>query len=215
MNQDMRHKCKMIKKEELRPFLEKLEKLFLSMIEKYDEAASYYGFHCHGCDDNCCMTLFHHHTYAEFFYLKEGMETLSSEIKRQVYHRAEEICRQNKQADKKTDSERTMCPANIDGKCVVYHHRPMICRLHGIPSQWSFPAKSGVNRTVVSSGCEEFGRQCKKKEYYQFDRTSFYKQVARLENQLKEHFGLDQKIKKTVAEIIVCEAPSINQSQLP
>jgi hypothetical protein len=59
----------------------------------------------------------------------------------------------------------------------------------------------------VSSFCEEFGRQCKKKDYYKFDRTPFYNQMARLENQLKEHFGLNRKIKKTVAEMIAGELP--------
>jgi len=208
----MRQNQKVVNDMALRPFLEKLEKLFLSMNEKYDEAASYYNFHCHGCDENCCMTLFHHHTYLEFFYLKKGFETLSSELKKQVYDRAAEVCREIKESDKTAGLVRTMCPANFEGKCVIYYHRPMICRLHGIPSEWSFPSKTGANRTVVSSGCEEFSRQCKKKDYYKFDRTPFYNQMARLENQLKEHFGLNQKIKKTVAEIILCEAPFLNAS---
>ena len=192
---------------EIKPFLEKLENLFLSMNEKYDEAASYYDFHCHGCDENCCMTLFHHHTYLEFFYLKEGFDILSSELKKLIYERARENCRNKRESDQKTVPARTMCPANFEGKCVVYYHRPMICRLHGIPSEWSFPYKTGVNRTVISSGCEEFTRQCRKKDYFKFDRTPFYHQMSRLENQLKENFGFKQKIKKTVAEIIVGEIP--------
>lgn len=203
----MRQDQKIVNNLELGPFLEELEMLFLSMNEKYDEAASYYGFHCRGCDENCCKTLFHHHTYLEFFYLKKGIEALSSELKKQVYNRALEVCRETKESNKKTGSARTMCPANVEGMCVVYYYRPMICRLHGIPSQWSFPSETGVNRTVVSSFCEEFGRQCKKKDYYKFDRTPFYNQMARLENQLKEHFGLNRKIKKTVAEMIAGELP--------
>jgi len=196
---------KVIKKMELGPFLEKLEKLFLSMNEKYDEAASYYDFHCLGCDENCCMTLFHHHTYLEFFYLKKGFETLSYELKKQVNDRAMEVCSETKKIAQKPGSARTMCPANVEGKCVVYYHRPMICRLHGIPSEWSFPSETGKNKTVISSGCEEFTRQCKKKDYFKFDRTPLYNQMARLERQFKEHFRLDHKIKKTVADIIVCD----------
>ncbi len=194
---------------ELKPFLKKLENLFLSMNEKYDEAASYYDFHCHGCDDNCCMTLFHHHTYLEFFYLKKGIDSLSPELKKLVYDRAAKICRETKESEQKADPARTMCPANVEGRCVVYNHRPMICRLHGIPSQWGFPSGTGVSRTVISSGCEEFTRQCKKKDYYKFDRTPFYNQMARLERELKDYFGLNQKIKKTVAGIIVCEVPRV------
>jgi hypothetical protein len=196
---------KVVNNLDLGAFLEKLEKIFLSMNEKYDEAASHYDFQCRGCDENCCMTLFHHHTYLEFFFLKKGFETLSSEIKKQIYDSAVKICRNTKEPDNKTGSARTMCPANAGGKCLVYYYRPMICRLHGIPSEWSFPSKTGTNRNVVSSGCEEFGRQCKKKNYYKFDRTPFYNQMAQLENHLKKHFKFTQKIKKTVAEIIVCE----------
>jgi Fe-S-cluster containining protein len=192
---------------DLEAFFEKLEKLFLSMNEKYDEAASYYDFHCNGCDDNCCMTLFHHHTYLEFFYLKKGFKALSFELKKHVYDRAMNVCEETKAIDSKTESNRTMCPVNIEGKCAIYHYRPMICRLHGIPSEWRFPSKTGANRTVISAGCEEFGRQCKKKDYYKFDRTPYYNQMARLENDLKEHFGFNQKIKKTVAQIIVCKTP--------
>jgi len=192
---------------ELKPFMEKLENLFLSMNEKYDEAASHYGFHCNGCEDNCCMTLFHHHTYLEFFYLKIGFEKLPSDIKKQIYCRAEEIAQNDAESDKKTDSARTMCPANIEGRCAVYFHRPMICRLHGIPSEWSSPSKKGVIRTFISSGCQEFGRQFNQRDYYTFDRTPFYNQMAKLEKQLKDFCGFYQKIKKTVAEIIVSESP--------
>ena len=199
---------KVVNEIELVPFLEKVGKLFLAMNEKYHETATHYGFHCNGCVDNCCMTLFYHHTYLEFFYLKTGFERLSSHLKNQLHQRAVEVCRQHHETNPKRISARTMCPANIEGKCVVYHYRPMICRLHGIPSEWSIPQKSGAVRTFISSGCEEFSRQCKKTEYHKFDRTSFYKQMAMLENQLKTHFGIDQKIKKTVAEIILCETPS-------
>jgi hypothetical protein len=188
----------------LEAFLKRLEQLFFSMNEKYDEAASYYDFQCNGCDENCCMTLFHHHTYLEFFFLKKGFEILSSEVKKQIHDRAVKVCQEIKEFISKTGSARTMCPANIGGKCVLYYHRPMICRLHGIPSEWSFPSKTGMNRTVISAGCEEFSRRCQKKNYYKFDRTPFYDQMARLENHLKDHFGFNQKIKKTVAEIILC-----------
>jgi Fe-S-cluster containining protein len=203
----MQQNKNLLKEMDLAPFFEKLEKLFLSMNEKYDEAASYYDFHCNGCDENCCMTLFYHHTYLELFYLKKGFETLSFELKKHIYDRAMKVCKETETFDNKTGSNRIMCPANIKGKCAIYYHRPMICRLHGIPSEWSFPTQTGKNRAVISAGCEEFSRQCKKKDYYKFDRTPYYKQMAGLENDLKEQFGFTQKIKKTVAQIIVCKSP--------
>ncbi len=198
---------KVITDVDLKPFLDELESLFLSMNEKYDEAACHYGFHCHGCDDNCCMTLFHHHTYVEFFFLKKGLESLSPELRNTIYNRALEVSGTIPECSTKTEPAGTMCPANIGGKCAVYYYRPMICRLHGIPSEWTFPSATGANRTVVSSGCEEFVRRCTKKNYYKFDRTPFYNRMARLEHELKGHFGLNKKIKMTVAEIIACETP--------
>ncbi|MFO8084477.1 MAG: hypothetical protein R6U27_09175 [Desulfobacterales bacterium] len=190
----------------LEPFLEALEKIFAAMNAKYDEAASHYGFYCNGCDENCCKTLFYHHTYLEFFYLKNGLHHLSSNLKEHVFTRAVEVCDDlAKTFNRKNEQPRVMCPANVEGKCVIYDYRPMICRLHGIPSEWTFPAKTGRNQTVVSSGCEEFSRQCYNKEYFKFDRTPFYMDMSRLEKQLREKFSLNQKIKMTVAQILVCE----------
>ncbi len=194
---------KMVNEQALEPFLESLKKIFEAMNAKYDEAASFYGFQCDGCDENCCKTLFYHHTHLEFFYLKKGMNRLPPETKKQVFKRAVEMATEAIQnADSEKEHPRIMCPANLKGRCVIYEYRPMICRLHGIPSEWSFPQKTGVNRAVISSGCEEFSRQCNKKEYFKFDRTPLYLKLSGLEKQLKEHFGLEKKIKMTVAQII-------------
>lgn len=194
---------KMVNEQSLEPFLESLKKIFEAMNAKYDAAASFYGFQCNGCDENCCQTLFYHYTYLEFFYLKKGVNQLSAETKKHVFERSVKMgtrSAQNEDSEKKPP--RIMCPANIKGRCVVYEYRPMICRLHGIPSEWRFPQKNGMSRAVIGSGCEKFSRQCSKKEYFKFDRTPLYLKLSALEKQLKEHFGLEKKIKMTVAQII-------------
>lgn len=188
---------------DIAPFWEALEKLFAVMNAKYDQVASCYGFQCRGCDDNCCKTRFYHHTYLEVFYLKKGLDELNPQIKGQVISGAADICsEERKNTGEENVHARIMCPANIDGRCMVYKYRPMICRLHGIPSEWTFPSPTGKNRTVISSGCEEFERQTKKRDYLKFDRTPLYMEMSLLEKRFKRHFGFNQKIKMTVAQII-------------
>ncbi|MBW1898368.1 MAG: hypothetical protein JRI61_04830 [Deltaproteobacteria bacterium] len=58
------------------PFFIRLQKIYSNMDEQYRQTAEYYGFNCRGCDDNCCRTLFFHHTHIEFFYLMEGIDAL-------------------------------------------------------------------------------------------------------------------------------------------
>ncbi len=190
---------------DLYPFMERLKEIFAAISEKYDQAASHYGFHCSGCDENCCETLFFHHTYLEFFYLKQGFERLHPDIRKRISGRAVEVCTEVTQnSGKAGQTVRIMCPVNIGGKCAIYDYRPMICRMHGIPSEWTFPGNTGKNKTVFGSGCELFSRQCARKKYFKFDRTPYYIRMSRLEQQLREHFGLNQKIRMTVAQILAC-----------
>ncbi len=75
----------------------------------------------------------------------------------------------------------------------------MICRLHGIPHELQ---KAG-HRVMYSPGCDAFTKQIKAKEYYKFDRTPFYIKMAELENELKKAAGITQKLKMTVAEMLI------------
>ena len=58
------------------PFMDRLETVYAAMDRKYEEAATYYGFHCTGCKDNCCRTRFYHHTLLEYLHLMKGYDSL-------------------------------------------------------------------------------------------------------------------------------------------
>jgi hypothetical protein len=105
--------------------------------------------------------------------------------------------------DKKPMGGRRMCALNFDGRCLLYPFRPMICRLHGIPSEFQLPGRS----KSFSPGCETFTGRCGQQPYIPFDRSRFYLAMADLEKKLKSRFGLEPKIKMTVGEIILSFPP--------
>lgn len=181
------------------PFFERLASIYVSIDEKYQEAANHYGFQCSGCDENCCMTHFYHHTHIEFFYIVKGFKTLSSGIKKDILSQATLVQERIEKDNSRTEPSRLMCPLNIKGKCVVYKHRPMICRMHGIPHELKKPGAP----VHYGKGCKLFTENHINKDYFSFDRTPFYFQLARLERELKEKICLKEKFKKTIAQMLV------------
>ena len=182
----------------LERFLAKLMALYRSMDDRYQAVADHYGFECRGCEDNCCRTHFHHHTLLEFHYLAQGYRTLDPQLRHKIYTRAKSLA-----ATDHPQVKRTMCPLNFEGRCVLYRYRPMICRLHGLPHELRTPG-SGI---VKGSGCDLFKQQCGQKPYKAFDRTPVYQEMAQLEQALRQKAGNFNKIKLTVAEIILALPP--------
>jgi hypothetical protein len=180
------------------PFLSRLEVLFESMDQKYKEAAEYYGFFCDGCEDNCCRTRFYHHSLLEYLYIDEGCTTLSQEKQIEIKNKALEVCRETEADEQKGLTVRRMCPLNFNGLCVLYHYRPMICRLHGIPHELH---KSG-QKITYGPGCDMFNQRCAGKNNYTFDRTPFYIEMASLENEMRQAVGFQKKLKMTIAQMI-------------
>jgi hypothetical protein len=104
----------------------------------------------------------------------------------------------SKATDKKEMAGRHMCPLNFDGRCILYSYRPMICRLHGIPHEF----QTSNHKVIHAPGCDAFTGQHGDAEYFNFDRTPFYTQMARLESELKQAMGNGNKLKMTIAEMI-------------
>ncbi len=183
------------------PLLERLRVLFARMDRAYTDVAGQYGFECHGCADNCCLTRFYHHTLIEFLYLMHGMRTLEPGVHRQIMDRAQAVRSQMAAAKRQGDALRIMCPLNQGGRCALYTHRPMICRLHGVPHELQRPDGS-VTRMP---GCDAFFDQCRtggKSDYIRFDRTPLYRQMVRLEKQVRQATGYPDPLRFTVAEML-------------
>ena len=188
-------------------FRDRLKQIYAAMDRTYNRAAGHYGFACDGCRDSCCRSRFYHHTIIEYDYLIEGLKTLNYEKRKEVTSRAMLVGDETARADKSGTAVRLMCPLNFDELCILYPYRPMICRLHGIPHELQKPGQN----PVYGPGCETFDRRCGPKGYFKFDRTPFYRQMAMLEQEVKQLLGFDGKIWMTVAEMVLEAAKGIAQ----
>ncbi len=186
----------------LAAFIQRLQQIYGAMDDAYRRAAGDYGFTCDGCRHNCCLTRFYHHTIIEYAYLKEGLMTLKREVHSRIKSQAMTVIDAMDQADRNRGAVRLMCPLNFDTRCILYLHRPMICRLHGIPHELQKPRQ----QTIRGPGCETFNRRCGAKRYFQFDRTPFYHDMAKLEHDVKRSMDFTGKIRMTVAEMILSYA---------
>jgi Fe-S-cluster containining protein len=183
-------------------FIDRLKRFYVAMDQAYNRAAGHYGFACAGCRDNCCRTRFYHHTVIEYTYIIEGLATLTLKKKIEVKSRAMAVVEETAKADSAGETVRQMCPLNFDELCILYPYRPMICRLHGIPHEFKKPGQ----KTIYGSGCETFDHRCGRIGYFEFDRTPFYLELAKLEKAVRQALGIAVKFKMTVAEIIVTNA---------
>lgn len=190
---------KLIAQIDIDVFLKRLSAIYSSMDLKYSEAAAYYGFNCTGCEDNCCLTRFYHHTVLEYLYIITGFNNLNIEKQIEIKARALKVRRKSISADRKGKRLRQMCPLNLDGKCILYSSRPMICRLHGIPHELHNPGRD----IAYGPGCEAFSKYYSEKDYYRFDRTPFYIKMASLEKDLKQAAGITMKVKMTVTDMLI------------
>ena len=187
-------------------FVNDLKKLYKLMDDTYDEVANQYGFNCTGCKDNCCMTRFYHHTHIEREYLIKGFKSLEKEKQDEIIDKSLNVCKEIEKSELKGEQIRVMCPLNYDDLCILYDFRPMICRLHGIAHE----IRRGPLPVNYSPGCEIFTELCEKKniDYIPFDRTPLYMKMALLEKSFKEAINEKDKIKMTVAEMILYSARS-------
>jgi hypothetical protein len=183
-------------------FMDRLKQIYADMDRAYKRVAGQYDFTCEGCRDSCCLSLFYHHTIIEYGYLMEGLKTLDAGILKEVKARALRVAEETTGADRGGTAVRIMCPLNFDEMCILYSYRPMICRLHGIPHELQKPGQN----PVYGPGCETFDHRCSRMDYFKFDRTSFYRQLANLEQEVKQALGTNEKIRMTVAEMILTEA---------
>ncbi|MDA8325531.1 MAG: hypothetical protein M0033_04865 [Nitrospiraceae bacterium] len=175
--------------------LKKLGDLYARMDLEYEKVSAVYGLTCRGCDENCCSQRFHHHTIAEYLYLLEGLKAAPAELKRTIVRRARIVVESYVHELQAGEIFKLMCPANFDGKCALYHWRPMICRLHGLPHFFIMP--DGVRKTA--GGCH----RVKGESTASLDRTPFYTELALIEKALREQLGFKERFRKTTAQMIM------------
>lgn len=179
---------------------EALARLFAAMDADYERAALAHGFVCRGCDDNCCRTRFYHHTLVEYLYLRQGLNALAADERGPIAARAAQVAASMAAAP----PEPVMCPLNAQGRCLLYAHRPMICRLHGIPHLLRRPD----SRRQEGPGCGDFDRQCGASAQPLLDRTPLYSALAELERELRRRLGFGAKIRMTIAQMVI-EKPTV------
>lgn len=179
--------------------------LFQQMDRAYSDTARNLGFVCNGCKDNCCMTRFFHHTLLEYLFLKDGLGGLAPEVLVEVRSRARSVVKQTAAMEGGDDPVKIMCPLNEAGRCMLYAHRPMICRLHGIAHMLRRP--DGQVRT--GPGCDDFYAQCGPSPDLELDRTPLYVAMAKMEQELRQVLGFNGKIRMTIAEMVIYDSLKI------
>ncbi|MDA8137806.1 MAG: YkgJ family cysteine cluster protein [Desulfobacteraceae bacterium] len=175
--------------------------LFQRMENAYHQTAQANGFQCRGCADNCCLTRFYHHTLTEYLYLRQGLSDLPESDQKRVVKRAEETAAMMRKLESAGQPVRVMCPLNEEERCILYTHRPMICRLHGIPHQLRRPD----GQRQVGPGCADFDRQCRIDPPRLLDRTPLYMDLAALEKEIRRQNNFEGRIKMTIAQMLIEE----------
>lgn len=182
----------------------RLRELYEQMGAAYSLIADGVGFSCDDCDGvTCCTVDVTLHTFVEMFYLRRGFNTLETSRQLEILGRCREMLKA-KEDDPVGDVYRnSVCVLNFDGRCSLYHHRPMICRLAGIPYFMSRPD----GKIVDSKGCVGFIDDILPEHPdLRFERTDFYRQMARIEIEVVRALG-KRTTSRTVAETLGQEDP--------
>ena len=189
----------------------RLAALYSEMEREYVDVAAEIGLSCTGCPDNCCDSHFEHHTYVEWGYLWLGFSGLPAESQRQILLHAERYQAACAQAMACNQRPQAMCPLNQDGLCLLYSHRLLVCRTHGVPAGMNRPD----GRRLEFPGCfrcQELvaSKYANKKAVPRMERTPLLQKLAHLENELlggRRH--LYPKVKLTIAQMLLQGPPSI------
>ena len=193
---------------ELSPIVaERIADLYARMEKAYDLVAQQLDFTCSGCPDNCCDSYFQHHTYVEWGYLWVGIGELSAERRKALENRAAEYGAACERALARGERPQVMCPLNEEGRCGLYRHRLMICRMHGVPSSLAFP--NGQSKKFPGCfRCQEIVGD--RQAVPSVERASLFRELIALEQELLgEKQGQLPKLKKTIAEMILAGPPRL------
>ena len=178
---------------------DRIAAVYEQMDAAYAATAGQYGFVCNGCEDNCCLTRFRHHTLAEYAYLQKGFEGLETALRNRTVVRAHAYREALRDAESTGASFRHWCPLNQAGRCILYAFRPMICRLHGLPHILRHP----VRGLIQGPGCHIFEDQYPSSASRPLDRSGIYKSLAGLERTARQASGFRLPVNMTIADMIL------------
>ncbi len=187
--------------------IKRVEDLYTDMEAAYDKVAAKLNFSCQGCIDNCCDSYFLHHTYLEWCYLWIGFRELPEKKQQEVLARATAYIAESEKAEQRNERPQIMCPFNENGLCIVYKHRLMVCRTHGVPAAITRPDGKRL-RFPGCFRCQELVDDDNLSLFV--ERTPMLRQLALMENELlgnKRH--LYSKVKLTIAEMLVKGPPHL------
>ena len=188
-------------------FAVKIADLYTRMEKAYDLVAQQLDFTCQGCPDNCCDSYFLHHTYVEWAYLWVGLMKLDPARRKGIEKRAAEYAAACEAALGRDERPQVMCPLNEEGRCTLYAHRLMICRMHGVPSSLAFPN----GQTKKFPGCFRCQELVADRQAVPcVERASLFQELVALEQELLgEQEGQRLKLKKTIADLILLGPPRV------
>jgi hypothetical protein len=190
--------------------VKELEAIYEKLQQEYERVAGLLDFSCNGCPDNCCDSYFLHHTYAEWAYLWRGVRQLEPERQQNLIARATAYVEQCEREQEAGRRPQIMCPLNEGGLCVLYEHRLLVCRTHGVPAKMTLPD----GRTLQFPGCfrcqEIVAARYEQVPPPYVERTPLLRKLALLENELLENKRhLAPKVNITIAEMLMKGPPQI------
>lgn len=187
-----------------------LEAIYQQLQVEYQRVAEDLHFGCEDCPDNCCDSYFLHYTYAEWAYLWEGIQALTPEAQQKIIERSRLYLNEARNAMEDGERPQIMCPLNDKGRCMLYKHRLLVCRTHGVPAQMTRPD----GQTMRFPGCfrcqELVDNRLGTEPSSYVERTTLLRKLAMLEQELllnKRH--LFPKVKKSIAEMVVQGPPKV------
>jgi hypothetical protein len=189
-----------------------LEEIYEKLQQEYGRVARSLEFSCDGCPDNCCDSYFLHHTYAEWAYLWMGVSQLPRARQQELIDRAQSYLEECERALNEDLRPQVLCPLNENGLCVLYKHRLLVCRTHGVPAAMTRPD----GRTIRFPGCfrcQEIVESRDEQEQVPYvERTQLLRKLAFLENELLQNRRhLLPKVRLTIAEMLVKGPPHISR----
>ena len=189
----------------------RVRQIYEEMERGYEQVAAQLQFSCDGCPDNCCDSYFQHHTFVEWAYLWLGFSQLPESRQEEIRERSRRYSVACDQALAQNERPQVMCPLNENGRCLLYAHRLMVCRTHGVPATMQRPDGRRLNFPGCFR-CQEIVKKgfTSEAEVKRTERTPLLQSLAMLENELMDNRRhLYPRIKLTIAQMLVNGPPSV------